>query len=149
MPSAVASCGRLIVTGRPSQRTSPLSAGFTPSIAFTRVDLPAPLSPTRATTSPALTSKSTSDSACTGPKLLLTPLSARRCLGWASSASLNSLAPPRARGSIVIPTTCLASCLLQSSRRAGLGVLGNADVLHGPVGRLEVPVVLEHGVLDV
>ena len=35
-----------------------------------RVDLPAPLSPTRDMTSPARTSKSTSVSACTEPKLL-------------------------------------------------------------------------------
>src|ERR671924_408921 len=44
-----------------------------PAIVFTSVDFPAPLSPTSATTSPAWTSKSTSLSAWTGPKLLLTP----------------------------------------------------------------------------
>ena len=42
-----------------------------------RVDLPAPLSPTRATTSPASTLKSTSVSACTAPNRLFTPLSSR------------------------------------------------------------------------
>src|SRR5215212_5479062 len=47
-----------------------------PDITFTSVDLPAPLSPTSPTTSPAWTSKSTPASACTAPKRLLTPCSA-------------------------------------------------------------------------
>src|SRR5207248_9272384 len=38
-----------------------------PATHLTRVDFPAPLSPTRAMTSPLRTSKSTSDSACTEP----------------------------------------------------------------------------------
>src|SRR3989440_9225816 len=46
-----------------------------PAIVLTRVDLPAPLSPTRPTTSHALTSKSMLFSACTGPNRLLTPFS--------------------------------------------------------------------------
>src|SRR5688500_18112000 len=49
-----------------------------PEIVFTSVDLPAPLSPTRPTTSPACTSKSTPSSACTAPKRLLTPWRASR-----------------------------------------------------------------------
>src|ERR1700751_747256 len=48
-----------------------------PEMVLTSVDLPAPLSPTSATTSPGRTSKSTSWSACTGPKRLLTPSRAR------------------------------------------------------------------------
>src|SRR6476469_578566 len=44
---------------------------------LTSVDLPAPLSPTRATTSPAWTSKSMSLSACTAPKRFETPDSDR------------------------------------------------------------------------
>src|SRR6476619_6018885 len=44
---------------------------------LTSVDLPAPLSPTRATTSPAWTSKSMSLSACTAPKRFDTPDSDR------------------------------------------------------------------------
>src|SRR5215213_2024503 len=47
-----------------------------PDMTLTSVDLPAPLSPTRPTTSPARTSKSTPASACTAPKRLLTPCSA-------------------------------------------------------------------------
>src|SRR5436190_24305798 len=48
-----------------------------PEIALMRVDLPAPLSPTRATTSPAATSKSTSVRASTAPKRLVTPFTSR------------------------------------------------------------------------
>src|SRR3954451_5072730 len=48
-----------------------------PAIALTRVDLPAPLSPTRPTTSPALTVKSTRSNAWTGPNRLLMPSSSR------------------------------------------------------------------------
>src|SRR5882757_6627696 len=51
--------------------------GWIPAIAFTSVDLPAPLSPTNAVTSPGYTLKSTSCRTCTTPKLLLTPLSSR------------------------------------------------------------------------
>src|SRR3954454_20739398 len=46
-----------------------------PATHLIKVDLPAPLSPTRAITSPSRTSKSTSRSASTDPKLLLTALS--------------------------------------------------------------------------
>src|SRR5437773_2123053 len=49
-----------------------------PEIALISVDLPAPLSPTSATTSPALTSKSTSVRASTAPNRLVTPLTSRR-----------------------------------------------------------------------
>ena len=46
-----------------------------PAMHLISVDLPAPLSPTSAITSPAFTSKSTSLSACTEPKLLEMPRS--------------------------------------------------------------------------
>ena len=64
------------LTGLPSHSMTPSSSGFTPAIALTRVDLPAPLSPTRATTSPAWISSSTSVSAWTAPKRLETPRNA-------------------------------------------------------------------------
>src|ERR671911_2850038 len=76
MPRSVASVGPVIFTSCPSKRICPSSAEWIPAIVFTRVDLPAPLSPTRATTSPSWTSKSTTLSAWTGPKLLLTPFRA-------------------------------------------------------------------------
>src|SRR4051794_26057005 len=71
MPRAVASRGSWMTTGLPSKRTSPLSMVLMPAKHFTRVDLPAPLSPTSAVTSPGYTSKSTSCRTWTGPKLLL------------------------------------------------------------------------------
>src|SRR3954452_16893184 len=72
MPSAAASRGLPISTGSPSNSITPLSTGGMPPMHFTSVDLPAPLSPTRAVTSPACASKFTSRSTWTGPKLLWT-----------------------------------------------------------------------------
>src|SRR3954451_24756597 len=46
-----------------------------PATHLISVDLPAPLSPTSAITSPSRTSKSTSESACTEPKCFETPRS--------------------------------------------------------------------------
>src|SRR5258705_9346386 len=57
--------------------SSDLSA---PERTFMSVDLPAPFSPTRAMTSPSLTSRSTPSSATVGPKRLRTPLIVRRTL---------------------------------------------------------------------
>src|SRR3954454_1633385 len=78
MPSRTASCGVCRVTCRPSHQASYESPGWMPAIALISVDLPAPLSPTRATTSPAPTSKSTSVRASTAPNLFVTPLTSRR-----------------------------------------------------------------------
>src|SRR3712207_288609 len=74
MPLSRASWGDSNRTGSPSNEISPVSGGKTPVIALINVDLPAPLSPISATTSPERTSKSTSFKACTAPKDLLTPL---------------------------------------------------------------------------
>ena len=75
---------------RPSKRILPSSAAWMPAIDFTSVDLPAPLSPTRATTSPASTAKSTRSRAWTGPNRLLTPSSAS-----SGAPSCSSSASPR------------------------------------------------------
>src|SRR3954471_3430238 len=100
MPRCVASSGREMCTSRPSHSNVPESAGPAPEIVLINVDLPAPLSPTRATTSPAWTSKSTLPRACTGPKDLLTPRRRSRgvpCVGavpapaWVSVAMVVSL----------------------------------------------------------
>ena len=53
-----------------------------PATHLIRVDLPAPLSPTRAITSPVRTSNSTSVSACTEPKLFEIP--------WSSSSGVDA-----------------------------------------------------------
>src|SRR4029077_1339114 len=67
MPSLAASFGPWIWTSSPSNRISPLSGECVPAMHLISVDLPAPLSPTSAITSPLRTSKSTSVSACTDP----------------------------------------------------------------------------------
>jgi hypothetical protein len=54
-------------TGRPAKRISPPSSRWTPLIAFTSVDLPAPLSPSSATTSPSPTVSPAPSSARTAP----------------------------------------------------------------------------------
>src|SRR3954452_11363572 len=89
---------------------------------FTRVDLPAPLSPTRATTSPALTSKSTPSSAWTAPNRLLTPPSASRAPFELIRLFLSSIAspdaphrvtatqPPDATHGVHLATGCLPPC---------------------------------------
>src|SRR4051812_31684609 len=84
-----------------------------PDMTFTSVDLPAPLSPTRATTSPAWTEKSTPDSACTAPKRFEMPRSSRTGVVSVMSGDL--------------------SCLLADARvGAGLLVLAGADLIHRP-----------------
>ena len=57
----------------PSINTSPVSGLVTPEMIDTSVLLPAPLSPTRASTSPRRSSTETPRSAATGPYRLLTP----------------------------------------------------------------------------
>src|SRR5712691_611406 len=77
MPSFAESFGPWMCTSLPSKRISPLSAECVPATHLISVDLPAPLSPTSAITSPARTSKSTSDSACTEPNDLVMSRSSR------------------------------------------------------------------------
>src|SRR6266536_1495466 len=77
MPRPVASLGPCRWTGLPFQRISPLVGSQIPEMVLISVDLPAPLSPTRAVTWPADMSRSTPASACTGPKLLPSPRSPR------------------------------------------------------------------------
>ena len=59
------------VNSLPSNRISPLSAACVPAMHLISVDLPAPLSPTSAITSPCRTSKSTSVSASTEPNVFV------------------------------------------------------------------------------
>src|SRR5918998_6577221 len=77
MPSRAASFGPWMFTVSPSKTISPSSTGWRPAMHLISVDLPAPLSPTSAMTSPCDTWKSTSNSAWTAPKLLETPTSSR------------------------------------------------------------------------
>src|SRR5208337_640560 len=68
MPFSRPSWGVAKLIGSPPRRISPASWRNTPEIALMIVDLPAPLSPASATTSPGWTSKDTAFSACTAPK---------------------------------------------------------------------------------
>src|SRR5262245_38118471 len=54
-------------------RTSPASGRCTPVMIFTAVDLPAPFSPSNASTCPARSSRPTPASACTPPKRFSIP----------------------------------------------------------------------------
>src|SRR4051794_33347188 len=78
MPRPCASCGLPSVTSRPSNAIVPASGTWAPARILSRVDLPAPFSPSSAITSPRRTSKSTPCSACTPGKLLLIPDMRRR-----------------------------------------------------------------------
>src|SRR5918912_1443153 len=87
MPRFVASFGAATFTGCPSQRYWPSSAGWMPEMTLTSVDFPAPLSPTRPTTSPGMTRKSTPFSARTAPNRLVIPRTSSRGVVSAISGS--------------------------------------------------------------
>ena len=72
IPLARASRGESKSTGSPSNRYSPSLGLCTPARVLMRVDLPAPLSPSRQVTSPARTNIDTSWRAITEPKYLET-----------------------------------------------------------------------------
>src|SRR3954464_14102261 len=75
IPIRDASFGPWIVTFSPAKYSSPPSIVLIPATHLISVDFPAPLSPTRAMTSPSRTSKSTSVSAWTDPKCFEIPRS--------------------------------------------------------------------------
>src|SRR5665648_214154 len=99
-------------------------------MALMSVDLPAPLSPTSATTSPASTSKSTPVRASRGPNRLLTPFSARRGGAVVVAFMAGTCSSPNP---LLLNPGGLACC------RVGAGADG--------LGRPEA--VRDHGALDV
>ena len=82
MPASIASCARRIWISCPSRKIWPASAGSTPERILRSVDLPAPLSPTRPSTSCRLRAIDASASATTAPK--------RRAMWRASSTGMES-----------------------------------------------------------
>src|SRR5918998_1449275 len=127
MPSRAASFGPWMFTVSPSKTISPLSNGWMPAMHLISVDLPAPLSPTSAMTSPLRTWKSTSNSAWTAPKLLETPTRSRT--GVSSVTFVSPRSPSqRIRGRPVrdAPGDSLLKADLLALRRDVAG----ADVLH-------------------
>src|SRR3954452_3967823 len=144
MPSFCASFGPLISTRWPSHSMVPSSAGPTPEMTFTSVDFPAPLSPTRATTSPGITSISASVRACTAPKRFEMPLNERTGVAVAVAVTMLPLLSPckrMSRGRPRRPPPCAS--LLQ----AGLLAIGG-ELLRADVADL-VEAVGHDGVLDV
>ena len=77
MPWSLASRGPAKSTALPSISIVPEVGLWTPERILISVDLPAPLSPSRQSTSPALTSSEMSCSTSIGPKDLLIPVSLR------------------------------------------------------------------------
>src|SRR3954452_23630172 len=147
MPSAAASFGPWMVTGRPSKTISPSSIGWMPAMHLISVDLPAPLSPTSAMTSPGATWKSTWYRAWTAPKLFDTPRSSRigsLLLTISSPLSVvrRAAGPPRpggvvGRGGPPPRAAIRGAAGLQAQLRAELRELAGADVA-----------LLEEAVLD-
>ena len=84
MPISEAWCGLVMVTGWPSKNSSPASTARLPVSALTIVDLPAPLSPMRATTSPASMSK---DRVVEGPDVPEASRQAARLKKWCHALS--------------------------------------------------------------
>ena len=68
MPASMASRGLSNVTGRPPMRIRPLVGLWTPDMVLMKVDLPAPLSPSRQWHSPGYTATETPARAITAPK---------------------------------------------------------------------------------
>src|SRR5262245_28269087 len=85
MPLSRASQGCANAVGRPSTSSVPAVGGKFPATILTSVDLPAPLSPMRPTTSPAETVRQTSSRAWIAPK----------CLEMARHSRIGMVHPPR------------------------------------------------------
>src|SRR5215218_7255304 len=100
MPSSRAATGFGMATWRPSNRISPPSGARVPDRILTSVLLPAPLSPTRAATSPGWTAKSTPRSARTPPKLFVMPLASSSGSLTAGSSLARPGPTPAARRSL-------------------------------------------------
>ena len=73
MPSPCAARGVGMRTVSPNRAIAPASGGLSPLMILTRVDLPAPFSPSRAWTSPAGMASETSRKAIVAPNALLRP----------------------------------------------------------------------------
>src|SRR5215475_12002943 len=126
-----------------------------PPMHLTSVDLPAPLSPTRAVTSPARAVKSTLRRTCTGPKLLSSPRSSSRGVALTSWCSCRTgvagrpvglPAPVPAPRVDATPGRALVPVSMDVLADSGGGALGGV-VAGAQVGLGDVPV--SHDVLDV
>src|SRR5664279_6000073 len=92
-----------------------------PATALISVDLPAPLSPTRAVICPFGMSRSTSLRACTAPKLLVRPRTLNS--GWSYSS-----------GTPVRPASAVMLISAEAGRANGEVPRGSVDAVGGAVG---------------
>src|SRR5690625_136653 len=147
MPRRWASAGPVISTGLPSQATvPPVSAVCAPAMTLTRVDLPAPLSPSSATTSPCWTWRPTASRARTAPKVLEIPDSSRTgvLMGWSLPCPRTGPGAHRGRAGAGPPGRKVPAGPDSEGFLAvvGVGVLALTDLLDG------VDAVGDHGVVD-
>src|SRR5262245_26553924 len=112
-----------MVTGSPSKRISPSSIGWMPAMHLINVDLPAPLSPTSAITSPSCTSRSTSVSACTDPNDLVTPRGSRRGASLTGGCLIPHQRRRRPVGASVVCHICVELAVLRVLAVADLAPL--------------------------
>src|SRR5213075_3240167 len=110
---------------------------------LTSVDLPAPLSPTSAVTSPACAVKSTSRRTCTGPKLLLMPRSSSRGAAVTGAPHVG-VTPVPASGTCRDAGTGICPRSADAGRGALGGVVAGAQVGlgHETVGHDVLDIVL-------
>src|SRR5690349_12724743 len=112
MPLCFESLTPLKTTGLPSIWMSPSSGAYTPPRIFISVLLPAPFSPIRASTSPALSESETPCSATTPGKRLVMP-----CIFNRSGVSLGE-------ASLMAGGTCFLARFRSLNRLLHLGELG-------------------------
>ncbi len=123
MPRLMASLGSLIGVASPLTLTVPVSGLISPKIWFTRVDFPAPFSPSSATISPRSTWRVMSRLAWTEPKLF-------DRLSISSSRSPTTPAPkPACSGGRVRAASVVAT----ASRRSVLGPCRPSDWGASPI----------------
>src|SRR5580700_7778624 len=100
IPNRSASFGELRRTGPPSQTICPSSGPHSPAMVLTMLDLPAPLSPTRAVTFPVGISRSTLVRAWTAPKDFDTPRNASS--GVVAPTGPDALSAPAASALLIV-----------------------------------------------
>ena len=98
MPAPMAARGSPGGTSNPDDRTVPESCRYRPQAMFTRVDFPAPFSPTSARTSPASTERETSSTAATPAKRLVMPCNSSAGSVTASPRADSRSPPDRVAG---------------------------------------------------
>src|SRR5579872_6048120 len=129
MPRRRASAGPWTSSGAPFNRISPESGLCTPEISLIRVDLPAPLSPTSASTSPELSERSTPRRTLIGPKLLWR--SATSSSGGTSSSLPRLPCPNQPAGACEVPDSAAYGPRQSVARRPANGRMNKVRLSAG------------------